>query len=271
MQLYENTVKQMIRSIYATFTSSEQLIADFFLSDQEGNDLSAKVVSKKLFVSMASLTRFAKKCGYTGYREFVYEYAIRNHAVINADQLMRSALNHYQQIISQGYQILDEKMLQQVATEILRKRRIFVYGVGSSGIAALEMKYRFMRLGLDIEAISDTEIMKMNTVNFHEDSLLIGISLSGNTAICENLQKAKNRGAICAIITAQKKLAAKLGLDYELLVPSIGNIEIGNVISPILPTLLVIDVLYAYCLLESPRLNEILAQTVSERYKKTIE
>ena len=37
-------------------------------------ELSSKDVSKKLFVSEASLSRFAKKLGFSGYREFQFAY-----------------------------------------------------------------------------------------------------------------------------------------------------------------------------------------------------
>ena len=38
-------------------------------------DFSAKSVAGKLFVSEASLSRFRqKKCGFRGYREFIYQY-----------------------------------------------------------------------------------------------------------------------------------------------------------------------------------------------------
>ena len=35
--------------------------------------LSQEEVAGKLFVSEASLSRFAKKCGFRGYREFIYQ------------------------------------------------------------------------------------------------------------------------------------------------------------------------------------------------------
>lgn len=271
MQLYENTVKQVVLSVYTTFTPAEKQVADFFLNNQNEKDLSAKIVSKKLYVSMASLTRFAKKCGYAGYREFLYEYSIRNHEIVNYDQLLRSVLNHYQQIISSGYQVLDEYVLQSVAQKILSKQRIFVYGIGSSGFAASEMKYRFMRLGIDISVISDTQMMKMNNVNFSEDTLLICISLSGNTYIRSNLLVAKEKGSDCVLITAKKGTVPIKEIDYEIIVPSIGNIEIGNIMSPVFPTLLAIDILYAYCLLESPDRYKILGQTLSKNYERYIE
>lgn len=55
----ENIIPQM-EAIYSSFTPLEKTIADFFIHNNEKTDLSSKSVSKKLFVSEASLSRFAK-------------------------------------------------------------------------------------------------------------------------------------------------------------------------------------------------------------------
>lgn len=44
------------------------------MKNEEKMDFSAKEIAKHLFVSEASLSRFAKKCGFRGYREFIYQY-----------------------------------------------------------------------------------------------------------------------------------------------------------------------------------------------------
>ena len=64
----------LIESIYESFTPLEKTIADFFMKEKEENDFSAKNISKKLYISEASLSRFAKKCGFSGYREFLFHY-----------------------------------------------------------------------------------------------------------------------------------------------------------------------------------------------------
>ena len=74
MALYSKSLLPVIESRYKTFTQAEKVIADFFLNNTENIDLSAKNMTETLFVSNASLSRFAKKCGFNGYREFVYEY-----------------------------------------------------------------------------------------------------------------------------------------------------------------------------------------------------
>ena len=72
MLSFEKKVAPMIESIYDTLTPIEKTIAKYFLGViPENESLSAQEVSKRLFVSIPSLTRFAQKCGYKGYRQFI--------------------------------------------------------------------------------------------------------------------------------------------------------------------------------------------------------
>ena len=53
-----------------------------------------------------------------------------------------------------------------------------------------------------MEAISDSHIMKMNSVLMDEDCVVIGISVSGNTKeVTNSLKEASNRGASVFLIT----------------------------------------------------------------------
>lgn len=61
---YLKSVIPVIESNYVNFTTVERSIADFFIYNREQMDFSAKSVAGKLFVSEASLSRFAKKCGF---------------------------------------------------------------------------------------------------------------------------------------------------------------------------------------------------------------
>ena len=68
MENYEKSVIPLIESIYANLTPLEKTIADFFIKNREEMDFSSKCVSRRLYVSEASLSRFSKKCGFKGYR-----------------------------------------------------------------------------------------------------------------------------------------------------------------------------------------------------------
>ena len=63
MEYYVKSVVPIIESNYDNFTTVEKNIADFFIQNRERVDFSARSVAEWLFVSEASLSRFAKKCG----------------------------------------------------------------------------------------------------------------------------------------------------------------------------------------------------------------
>ena len=71
----EKNILPVIESVYGSLTHLEKKIADYFLSAEALTaDLSAQAVSQRLYVSVPSLTRFAKKCGFSGYRQFIFEF-----------------------------------------------------------------------------------------------------------------------------------------------------------------------------------------------------
>ena len=70
---YRRTIHR-IMDTYNQMTQVERTVADFFLNNTKPVDLASKNLAKLLYVSEATLSRFAKKCGYKGYREFSYEY-----------------------------------------------------------------------------------------------------------------------------------------------------------------------------------------------------
>ena len=101
MKEYEKNIIPHIEAIYGTFTPLEKTIADFFIKYDGKGDLSAKAVSRNLYVSEASLSRFAKKCGYKGYREFLFCYEQTETSVNRppASDHIKMVLNSYQELL----------------------------------------------------------------------------------------------------------------------------------------------------------------------------
>ena len=182
MEHFEKSIIPVIESVYPSFTPLERTVADFFIHNTDESDLSARHVSELLYVSEASLSRFAKKCGYTGYREFVYRYQEGlNAALPGTDDHIKQVLNTYQELLNKSYSLADRAQIDRICHILTSKRRVYVYGLGSSGLSAQEMKLRFMLAGVDIEAITDIHIMKMNAVLLNESCAAIGITVSGQT------------------------------------------------------------------------------------------
>ena len=247
MDEYAKSIIPIIEANYEKYTETERYIADYFLKQARPERLSAELVSKELSVSVASLSRFAKKCGFGGYREFTYEF--RNSYVEKSaveQQQSRLVLETYQNLLNKIYSLLDEGQIHRTVTELKWARRVFVCGRGSSGLAAEEMATRFRWIGIDMTALRDNEDMRMQSVFLNRHDLMIGLSLSGTKSeILYMLDRGFQQGARTMLITGKNRQTYEDFCNEVLLVPSLQHLNHGNLISPQFPLLLMIDILYA--------------------------
>ena len=106
------------------------------------------------------------------------------------------------------------------------------------------MKLRFMRIGLNIEAVTDSHIMKVNSVILNESCLVIGISVSGQTDdIISSLKSAHQQGVYTLLMTARQDRSYQEFCDETLIFASMEHLEYGNIISPQFPILLVMPII----------------------------
>ena len=267
------TIIPIIESKYDSFTAVEKNIADFFIHNNEETDYSAKAIAERLYVSEASLSRFAKKCGYRGYREFIYQYE-KVFVERKADTIgnTKMILNVYQEILNKAYNLTDEAQIARISKYMNRAERVYVCGNGSSGLAASEMEFRFMRVGVNIDSIQDSHRMKMQTVFLDQRNLVFGISISGTSEdVLYMLKEAHSRGAKTILLTATSLEAFSKFCDEVVLVPSVRHLNYGNVISPQFPALLMIDLIYFYFVENDKYEKESLHdRTIRALYGKTV-
>lgn len=274
MEYYVKSVVPIIESNYDNFTTVEKNIADFFIQNRKKTDFSAKAVAEQLFVSEASLSRFAKKCGYRGYREFVYQYEetfVEKPESITGNT--RMVLNVYQELLNKTYSLVDEGQIARISRYLSQAARVFVCGMGSSGLAAREMKLRFMRIGVDIDSIQDSDLMRMQAVFQNQTCLVFGISISGEKEeVLYLLKEAHKRKARTVMVTAKNKERLEEFCDEVLLLPSLRHLNHGNVISPQFPVLVMLDIIYSYFLeqnkYEKETLHDNTLKALREREEK---
>ena len=238
---------------FEELTELEQEIARYFLQvDTIVDDLSSQQVTQKLHVSQAALTRFAKKCGFTGYREFVFQY---QHQASKPDThshkhspLTKRVLRSYSNLREQTQDLIDEEQLERVAQLIDDAERVYFFGTGSSGLIAREMKLRFMRLGVVCEALTDQDGFAWTTSIMDENCLVLGFSLSGTTqSVLDSLLDAKDMGAKTILFTSAPNKNSQAYTE-TVLVASHSQSSYIQRISAQLPMLILIDLIYAYFL-----------------------
>lgn len=187
MDNYLKSTKTMIEEKYDSFTQVEKVIADYFLHGTI-EDFSSKAVASTIYVSEASLSRFSKKLGFSGYREFVFSFNANMKENKRLDQLTSFSIHKYQEVLEQTYQIVDNNQIIRIAKLLDSKKRVFIYGIGSSGLVAKEFASRLIRLGLDAEAINSESDITANSPRVQSESLVIGISISGSNPNVGNLK-----------------------------------------------------------------------------------
>lgn len=262
----DQDLRMIIASHETELTDMERDIARYFLSSEaRQHSLSSSRVTKLLHVSKAALTRFSQKCGFTGYREFVYHFneeAKEQQHEEEHDELTLSVLQRYHHVSNVTENFVKDPQLEHVADLIDQADRVYYFGVGSSSLVAREMKVRLMRLGVAGEVVTDQDGFTWTTSILDSSCLVLGFSLSGKTnAITDSLVKAKENGAKTVLVTANP---ACVHHDFTEVVPAAplpSNTYIDR-ISAVLPFLIVVDLIYAHFLSK----NRDEKETVFNRY-----
>lgn len=262
----DQDLRMIIASHETELTDMERDIAHYFLSSEaRQHSLSSSRVTKLLHVSKAALTRFSQKCGFTGYREFVYHFneeAKNQQQEEEHDELTLSVLQRYHHVSNVTENFVKDPQLEHVADLIDQADRVYYFGIGSSSLVAREMKLRLMRLGVAGEVVTDQDGFTWTTSILDSSCLVLGFSLSGKTnAITDSLVKAKENGAKTVLVTANP---ACVHHDFTEVVPAAplpSNTYIDR-ISAVLPLLIVVDLIYTHFLSK----NRDEKETVFNRY-----
>ena len=269
--IYEKSVIPIIESKYTLFTNTEKKIADYFLQCDANMDINIQNVAEQLYVSQASISRFAKKCGFVGFREFILAYLASARAKKpNGNSTTQNVFNTYQDLLNKAYSLLDNDQVQRIVKMLVNSKKVIAVGKGSSGYAASEMESRFVRVGLDIDSLTDSDRIRMQSVFLKDGDTVVAFSISGKTEdIIFLLKHAHDRGKKTVFFTAADNPHLHEFCDEVVLVASLEYLENGNLISPQFPMLLVLDLIYSeYINIDPVFKSAILEDTVTTLNKK---
>lgn len=210
-QLKNRNLELTIDSYYPSLTKSEKKVADFIF--KKSDDIlyySITDFSEEAFVSESTILRFCRRIGLKGYQDFKLTLAKGLAETDSPSYSSESSTDNYVDIISnntikaiQNMSLLvDRDELEQVVDYIDQAKSVYFFGVGTSGLTALDAKNRFIRIGKSVDAIVDPHIQAMVAATLSEDDLVIGISISGSTQdTIDSLEIAKKNGATIVALT----------------------------------------------------------------------
>ncbi|CAM2844075.1 MurR/RpiR family transcriptional regulator [Paenibacillus sediminis] len=223
----------LISSIYSSLTKAEKKVADAVQSNPEEAVLATVTdLAERAGVGETSVIRFCRALGFRGYHEFKLSVAqdlvnmptyitgeIEESDDISA--IARKITMNNETILKSTHDLLNPDNLQRAVDTILSANKIYIYGVGSSGITALDVHYRFMRLGLNVEIQRDAHIIAMSAALAKRGDVVFGISTSGSTKdLVDPIKQAKENGATIICLTSHAKSPITNYADNVLLIPS---------------------------------------------------
>jgi len=250
-----------IRSVKNSLTASAQRIADFILENPtKVTHLSTAELANLSGVGEASLIRFCKKMGYSGFQEFKMLLAVslvKNET--SQPDLLSSEIELtddmeiigeklqlvLQHVLSETRSLLDFEILRDVSDTMTRASSITFFGVGSSGVTAEEAKHKLMRIGYSVDAIANNHFMYMKASLLREGDVVIAISHSGESPeTIKALRIAKEVGAFTVALTHNSHSTICNYADKVLLNGNRENWLQGDSIGTKIAQLFVLDLLY---------------------------
>ena len=111
----------------------------------------------------------------------------------------------------------DEEKVLKLVEAILSSERIFLTGLGRSGLVARSFAIRLMHLGFKVLIVGE-----VTTPAIKKGDLLVAISGSGETAIVKHIvSKAKELGAVIFLITSKTNTSIGEISNQVLILPEI--------------------------------------------------
>ncbi|MGQ0286916.1 MurR/RpiR family transcriptional regulator [Pasteurellaceae bacterium 22721_9_1] len=255
-------ILERIAGLRSSFTKTEKRIAERILQMPDFLTYSSlSEVATSLEVGEATFIRFCRTLGFKGFSDFKMEFAIelatqeqRSSNLLDtqitpddspnliADK-MQAVLNN---VIEETIKLLDFTVLENVVNELRVARRIFLFGVGSSGITAEDAKNKFMRIGLQVDATSNNHFMYMQAALMKKGDVVIGISHSGHSQeITQALSIARKSGAKIVAITHNARSPVTKVSDYVLQNGNRQGLLQGDSIGTKITQLFILDLIYA--------------------------
>lgn len=220
-----------IHSYYPNLSRLHQKIADYiFAQPQAVSELTINELAKKVGVSTASISRFAKTVGYTNYREFSMDLAnVKAQEAqsslfkkINAkDSLSTMTKKTFQAMIdalTSTLSVLHEEALEQAVEKILRAKQLAFFGLGGSSVAALDGYHKFLRTAINSEYYPDYDVQLMQAAKLTPNDCAIMISHSGeNQQTLTVLNQLKRNEVPVIAITSYGRSSLAQKADVALL------------------------------------------------------
>ncbi|WP_281032535.1 MurR/RpiR family transcriptional regulator [Rhizobium leguminosarum] len=265
-----------IRSRAPNMTRALQRVADYTLEDPQAVLYkSITELAEDAQSSEASVMRFCRELGFTGFQNFklalAQELATQSQTSvpISTGDPVQNLVETARTALDETERLLDRRIIQAVAQELLQAKHIEIFGVAASAITAQYLEYKLARLGVHSHIARDAHLATMAAATSNPADVYFLISSSGSTLDTVKIAElAHARGARVIGITNRSKSPLAATCTHVLLASWPETPLTGGAFPSKISQLLIVDALASYMTMAEPdRLTTILdtAQSVTDR------
>ena len=282
-----------IRAAIPALPPAEQRVAKLVLTDPRAfASLPVTALAERSHVSKPTVVRFCRSVGYDGLTDFkrklagsVNEGVPYVHRSVDEDdksgdiivKVIDNAVSALLKYRNDATNHAFERAIVALTAACRDHRRIDFYGVGNSGIVALDAQHKFFRLGVQATAVSDGHIQVMSATMLRPGDCAVIISNSGHSRdLLDVTEIARKKGATLIVITASDSPLAQAVHGANQILLAVDHPEDYDRYSPMVSRLLhlvVIDILTTAVALRlpgelRPMLQEIKKNLRAKRYTR---
>ena len=203
-----------IKDLYGNMGHSERKIADWIMVNfQEIIGLSINELATKCGCGEATIVRFSRRLGLSGYQELKLKIAQESAntaaggviGIAEGDtcyEIFNKRIRDIAIALENTKAVLSSDEIENAAKAIQHARRIVIFGLGNSAAVAVDAQHKFLRAGLDAVAYCDNHMQAIAASHLHKGDVAIGISHSGASIdVVDALKTARETGATTICIT----------------------------------------------------------------------
>lgn len=252
---------------YRNLSQKEKEIADYIVQYKNTiHNINIRELAEHTHSSTSTITRFCRKINCESFVDFKIRLSREFEKPVDEDNCFSKVRNLYNDIVNSTADMIQQENIETVVNLIKKAKRVQVYGLGSSGLSALEFKYRLMRMNITIDAMTDSHMMIMSASLLQESDLVIGLSNSGRTEeVIQAMNVGKQKGATTVSITNYDHTPLTDISDISLFTPSMYRTGEQHFINSQLAIIYVLDVI-SMLLLADPKLQENRENTLHALY-----
>lgn len=215
------------------FSDLEKRIAQFILKNKLMLlDSNVAQIARLCNVSDASIIRFAKKLGYSGFAQM--KISLASSMTLNDTITEHTTNDLYSDLCQTTHENflrtikgIDKKKIDLIIDKVIQAKTIFVLAVGKTYPVALDVVYKLSKLGLKIFTSELPEILITTCKNLNEDDLVLVISHSGESETLLQAVSQANENNCDVVLISNFDNSPLSKMSDDLILTNVYNIDSG--------------------------------------------